>query len=70
MIVARRRGSSAASTYYYMINGGSSSGQTTGTGGSHNHTATVSGTVGNIGSGTAHNNLQAYITCHFWKRTA
>lgn len=37
---------------------------------SANHTHLVNLTSGSTGGGLAHNNLQPYITCYMWKRTA
>ena len=33
-----------------------------------NHTHTIS--IGNAGSSQSHNNMQPYISCYIWKRTA
>lgn len=39
--------------------------------GDHNHTVTIpASTTGSNGNGVGHNNLQPYITCYMWKRTA
>ena len=34
------------------------------------HTHTISGSTAATGGGGAHSNLQPYITCYMWKRTA
>lgn len=38
--------------------------------GAHTHTLTPKGKNGNTGGGGSHTNLQPYIVCYMWKRTA
>ena len=63
-------GSGSGSNYKYLTNDGSTDPAATDSQGAHTHTASLSGSTGSKGSGTAHSNVQPYITCYFYKRTA
>lgn len=65
-------GASGSSTYTVHSAGVSGAGGTspTNSAGAHTHTLTAKGTNVNTGGGGAHSNLQPYIVCYMWKRTA
>ena len=65
-------GASGSSTYTVHSAGVSGAGGTspTNSAGAHTHTLTAKGTNANTGGGGAHSNLQQYIVCYMWKRTA
>ena len=52
--------------YAHMVPEGTATTRNTNSSGSHNHTVTVN----NNGNGQAHNNLQPYLTCYIFCRTA
>lgn len=65
-------GGSGSSRYMVHSAGVSGAGGTspTSSAGAHTHTVTAKGTNASTGGGGSHNNLQPYITCYMWKRTA
>ena len=65
-------GASGSSTYTVHSAGVSGAGGTspTNSAGAHTHTLTAKGTNASTGGGGSHNNLQPYITCYMWRRTA
>lgn len=77
-----QQATSTSSGTRYLAQGTTSDGYATSVNGAHTHSATVpyggggttgaagTGNTGSTGGSGAHSNLQPYITCYMWKRTA
>ena len=71
--IGRDTDGGAGSSCYTVHSAGTSGAQATSptsSAGAHTHTLTPKGTNAKTGGGGAHSNLQPYIVCYMWKRTA
>ena len=71
--IGRDTDGGSGSSRYTVHKAGTSGAQgtsPTSSAGAHTHTLTPKGKNGNTGGGGSHTNLQPYIVCYMWKRTA
>ena len=71
--IGRDTDGGSGSSRYTVHKAGASGAQgtsPTSSAGAHTHTLTPKGKNGNTGGGGSHTNLQPYIVCYMWKRTA
>ena len=71
--IGRDTDGGSGSSRYTVHKAGTSGAQgtsPTNSAGAHTHTLTPKGKNGNTGGGGSHTNLQPYIVCYMWKRTA
>ena len=71
--IGRDTDGGSGSSRYTVHKAGTSGAQgtsPTSSAGAHSHTLTPKGKNGNTGGGGSHTNLQPYIVCYMWKRTA